>query len=188
MGGAMTWVSERHLVAAISNGGGFGTIACGAMTPDILRQEIQGTKALTQKPFGVNLITLHPQLDQLIDICLSEKTSHIVLAGGLAPATAIKKVKDGGVKLMCFTPTAAFGKKLVRMGADALIIEGMEAGGHIGPVSTSVLAQEILPEIRNVPIFLSRAALDAAKRFCLILKWGLRASSLVHALSAPPKV
>src|ERR1700722_2956588 len=88
MGGAMTWVSERHLVAAISNGGGFGTIACGAMTPDILRQEIQGTKALTQKPFGVNLITLHPQLDQLIDICLSEKTSHVVLAGGLAPATA----------------------------------------------------------------------------------------------------
>jgi enoyl-[acyl-carrier protein] reductase II len=155
MGGAMTWVSERHLVAAISNGGGFGIIACGAMSPDLLRKEIQGTKELTKKPFGVNLITLHPQLDALIDVCLSEKVSHIVLAGGLPPAPAIKKIRDGGEKLMCFTPTAALGKKLVRMGADALVIEGMEAGGHIGPVSTSVLAQEILPEIRDVPVFVA---------------------------------
>ena len=155
MGGAMTWVSERNLVAAISNGGGFGVIACGAMTPDLLRAEIKGTQALTKQPFGVNLITMHPQLDALIDSCLAEDVSHIVLAGGLPPAPAIKKVKDGGAKLMCFTPTAALGKKLVRMGADALIIEGMEAGGHIGPVSTSVLAQEILPEIRDVPVFVA---------------------------------
>lgn len=155
MGGAMTWVSERHLVAAISNGGGFGTIACGAMTPEILRAEIQGTKALTTKPFAVNLITMHPQLEALIDVCLTEKVGHIVLAGGLPTSLSMKKIKDGGDKLMCFTPTTAFGKKLVRMGTDALIIEGMEAGGHIGPVSTSVLAQEILPEIRDVPIFVA---------------------------------
>ena len=155
MGGAMTWVSERHLVAAISNGGGFGTIACGAMTPEILRTEIQGTRALTRRPFGVNLITMHPELDALIDVCLAEKVSHVVLAGGLPSAPAMKKIKNGGAQLMCFTPTAAFGKKLVRMGADALIIEGMEAGGHIGPVSTSVLAQEILPEIRDVPVFVA---------------------------------
>lgn len=155
MGGAMTWVSERHLVAAISNGGGFGTIACGSMTPEILRAEIQGTQSLTTRPFAVNLITMHPQLDELIDVCLDEKVGHVVLAGGLPPAPAMKKIKDGGVKLMCFTPTAALGKKLIRMGADALIIEGMEAGGHIGPVSTSVLAQEILPEIREVPVFVA---------------------------------
>src|SRR5471030_392521 len=78
MGGAMSWVSERHLVAAISNGGGFGTIACGSMSPDLLRAEIQGTKALTKKPFGVNLITMHPDLDALIEICLTEKISHVV--------------------------------------------------------------------------------------------------------------
>ncbi len=155
MGGAMSWVSERHLVSALSNHGGFGTIACGSMTPDLLRAEIRGTKAMTQKTFGVNLITMHPALDALIDVCLDEKISHIVLAGGLPPAPAIKKIKDGGAKLMCFTPTAALGKKLVRMGADAIIIEGMEAGGHIGPVSTSVLAQEILPEIRDVPVFVA---------------------------------
>lgn len=155
MGGAMSWVSERHLVAAISNGGGFGTIACGAMPPNLLRAEIQGAKALTTQPFGVNLITMHPKLDELIDICLEEKVGHIVLAGGLPPAPAIKRVKEGGARLMCFTPTAALGKKLIRMGVDALIIEGMEAGGHIGPVSTSVLAQEILPQIRDVPVFVA---------------------------------
>ncbi len=155
MGGAMSWVSERHLVAAISNAGGFGTIACGSMSPDLLRTEIQGTKALTTKPFGVNLITMHPQLDELIDVCVAEKIGHIVLAGGLPATPAVKRVKESGAKLMCFTPTAALGKRLIRMGADALIIEGMEAGGHIGPVSTSVLAQEILPEIRDVPIFVA---------------------------------
>jgi enoyl-[acyl-carrier protein] reductase II len=155
MGGAMSWVSERNLVAALSNAGGFGTIACGSMSPDLLRKEIRGTKALTTKPYGVNLITMHPQLDELIDVCLSENVTHIVLAGGLPPAPAIKKIKDGGAKLMCFTPTAALGKKLIRSGADAIIIEGMEAGGHIGPVSTSVLAQEILPEIRDVPVFVA---------------------------------
>jgi enoyl-[acyl-carrier protein] reductase II len=125
------------------------------MTPDLLRAEIQATKALTQKPYGVNLITMHPQLDAHIDVCLTEKVSHIVLAGGLPPAPAIKRIKDGGAKVLCFAPTAALGKKLVRSGADAIIIEGMEAGGHIGPVSTSVLAQEILPEIRDVPVFVA---------------------------------
>src|ERR1700744_3671815 len=95
LGGAMTWVSERHLVSAISNGGGFGVIACGSMTPDLLRKEIQGTKSLTAKPFGVNLITMHPMLEELIDVCISEKVGHIVLAGGVPSAPAIKKIKDG---------------------------------------------------------------------------------------------
>src|SRR4051812_13468142 len=73
MGGAMTWVSERHLVAAISNGGAFGVIASGSMTPELLDQEIAGTKALTSRPFGVNLITMHPQLDELIDVCAEHR-------------------------------------------------------------------------------------------------------------------
>ena len=155
MGGAMSWVSERHLVAALSNEGGFGTIAAGSMTPDLLRNEIQATKALTRKPFGVNLIMMHPQLDALIEVCLQEKVTHIVLAGGIPSALSIQKIKNGGAKVLTFAPTAAMGKKLVRAGADALVIEGMEAGGHIGPVSTSVLAQEILPAIRDVPIFVA---------------------------------
>src|SRR5215469_3259003 len=85
MGGAMTWVSERHLVAAISNAGGFGVVACGSMNPKALADEIEGTQALTDKPFGVNLITLHPALDELIQVCLIARVGHIVLAGGIPP-------------------------------------------------------------------------------------------------------
>ncbi|HVZ02120.1 MAG TPA: nitronate monooxygenase [Dongiaceae bacterium] len=155
MGGAMTWVSERHLVAAISNGGGFGVIASGSMQPARLREEIDATFALTRQPFGVNLITMHPELMGLIDECLAAKVGHVVLAGGLPPGGAIQRLKDGGAKVMCFAPAVALAKKLVRSGADAIIIEGMEAGGHIGPVSTSVLAQEILPAIRDVPVFVA---------------------------------
>lgn len=155
MGGAMTWVSERNLVAAISNAGGFGVLASGAMTPDLLRAEIDATFALTDKPFAVNLITLHPQLLDLVDVCIDRRVGHVVLAGGLPPGAAIDRVKGGGAKLMCFTPALALGKKLVKSGCDALVIEGNEAGGHIGPVSTNVLAQEILPHLRDVPIFVA---------------------------------
>ena len=145
--GAMSWVSERNLVAAISNGGGFGVIACGAMTPELLDTEIAATRALTAKPFGVNLITMHPQLFDLIAVCARHNVSHVVLAGGLPPKGSVEAIKQTGAKVICFAPTLALGKKLLRSGADALVIEGSEAGGHIGPVSTSVLAQEILPEL-----------------------------------------
>jgi enoyl-[acyl-carrier protein] reductase II len=155
MGGAMSWVSERHLVSALSNAGAFGVIACGAMEPPRLAEEIAATQALTTKPFGVNLITMHPRLDQLVDTCLAARVSHIVFAGGIPPGTAIKKAKDGGAKVVCFAPALALAKRLIRAGADALVIEGSEAGGHIGPVSLTVLAQEILPHIRDVPVFVA---------------------------------
>ncbi|MDF7777358.1 nitronate monooxygenase [Sphingomonas sp. AOB5] len=156
MCGAMSWVSERNLVAAMSNAGGFGLIACGAMTPELLDAEIAGTKALTDKPFGVNLITMHPQLMDLIAVCHKHQVSHIVLAGGLPPAGSLDAIKGGGAKLICFAPALSLAKKLIRSGVDALVVEGMEAGGHIGPVSTSVLAQEILPEVsEQVPVFVA---------------------------------
>ena len=156
LGGAMTWVSDHNLVAAISNAGGFGVIACGAMTPDLLTQEIQKTKTLTQKPFGVNLITMHPDMDALVQVCIDEKMSHVVLAGGLPSSNTIKTLKDHGIKVICFAPALVLAKKLLKNGADALVIEGMEAGGHIGPVSTTVLAQEILPEVGDqVPVFIA---------------------------------
>jgi enoyl-[acyl-carrier protein] reductase II len=147
MCGAMSWVSERNLVAAISNAGGFGVIACGAMTPELLDREIAATKALTAKPFGVNLITMHPGLFDLIAVCRKHGVTHVVLAGGIPPKGSVEAIKEGGAKVICFAPTLALAKKLLRSGADAMVIEGMEAGGHIGPVSTSVLAQEILPEL-----------------------------------------
>ena len=156
MAGAMSWVSERHLVAAMSNAGGFGVIACGAMTPELLDAEIAGTKALTTRAFGVNLITMHPQLTDLIAVCARHGVGHVVLAGGLPPKGSLEAIKASGAKVICFAPTLALAKKLIRSGVDALVIEGMEAGGHIGPVSTSVLAQEMLPEIADqVPVFVA---------------------------------
>ena len=155
LGGGMTWVSERNLVAAISNAGGFGVIACGAMPPDRLAEEIEATFALTDRPFGVNLITMHPDLDALIDVCARLKVGHVVLAGGLPPSAAVRRIKDSGAKAICFAPALVLAKKLIRIGADALIIEGMEAGGHTGPVTTSVLAQEILPAVHEIPVFVA---------------------------------
>ncbi|WP_211371609.1 NAD(P)H-dependent flavin oxidoreductase [Altericroceibacterium indicum] len=145
--GAMSWVSERNLVAAISNGGGFGVIACGAMTPDLLDAEIAATKELTDKPFGVNLITMHPDIFDLIEVCKKHGVTHVVLAGGIPPKGSVEAIKAFGAKVIVFAPTIALAKKLFRSGADALVIEGSEAGGHIGPVSTSVLAQEFLPAL-----------------------------------------
>jgi enoyl-[acyl-carrier protein] reductase II len=155
MGGAMSWVSERNLVAALSNAGAFGVLAASSMPPELLHKEIIATQQLTQKPFGVNLILMHPQLEQLVETCVTNKVTHVVLAGGIPKAPTINRLKEGGAKVIGFAPTATIGKKLVRMGVDALVIEGTEAGGHIGPVSTSVLAQEILPVIRDVPVFVA---------------------------------
>ena len=156
MCGAMSWVSERNLVSAMSNAGGFGLIACGAMTPELLDAEIAATKKLTDKPFGVNLITMHPMLFDLIEVCSKHGVTHVVLAGGLPPTGSLDAIKANGAKLICFAPALSLAKKLIRSGVDALVVEGMEAGGHIGPVSTSVLAQEILPEVsEQVPVFVA---------------------------------
>lgn len=155
MCGAMSWVSERRLVAAVSNAGGFGVLAAGSMPADILAREIDGTLELTDRPFAVNIINMHPDLDRLIDACGERRVPHIVIAGGLPSAATVKRVKDTGAKLMAFAPALVVAKRLVRLGVDALVIEGHESGGHIGPVSTTVLAQEILPEITEVPVFVA---------------------------------
>ena len=172
--GAMSWVSERNLVAAISNAGGFGVIACGAMTPELLDTEIAATKALTAKPFGVNLITMHPALFDLIAVCRKHGVTHVVLAGGIPPKGSVEAIKaeDSGIKVICFAPTVALAKKLLRSGADALVIEGMEAGGHIGPVSTSVLAQEILPALAEEHLIFVAGGIGRGEAIASYLEMG----------------
>jgi len=155
LGGAMTWVSEAGLVSAISNAGGFGVLACGAMDPHHLATEIRRTRERTDRPFGVNLIVMHPELDDLVEACIAEGVNHVVLAGGLPPRSAVETLRRHGVKVLAFAPSLAVARWLVRQGVDALVIEGSEAGGHIGPVSTSVLAQEILPHLHEVPVFVA---------------------------------
>ena len=121
----------------------------------LLEAEIAATQALTARPFGVNLITMHPQLDALIDTCVAARVTHIVLAGGIPPAGAIGRIKDGGARVVCFAPALVLARRLVKTGADAIVIEGSEAGGHIGPVSLTVLAQEVLPHLNEVPVFVA---------------------------------
>jgi enoyl-[acyl-carrier protein] reductase II len=168
----MSWVSERGLVSAISNAGGFGVIACGAMTPELLDTEISETKKLTGKPFGVNLITMHPQLFELIAICGKHGVRHVVLAGGIPPKGSIEALKEAGAKVICIPPTLALAKKYLRSGADALVIEGMEAGGHIGPVSTSVLAQEILPALASEAVIFVAGGIGRGEAIAGYLEMG----------------
>ena len=153
MGGAMSWVSERNLVAAISNAGGFGVVACGSLSPDQLGAEIDGVYERCNKPFGVNIIVMHPELDALVATCVERRVGHVVLAGGIPPKRTIETLKAAGTRVVAFAPTLPLARRLTRHGVDALIIEGMEAGGHIGPVSTNVLSQEVLPHFDEVPVF-----------------------------------
>jgi enoyl-[acyl-carrier protein] reductase II len=128
----MGWIARAPLASAVSNAGGMGIIETSSGELDVIREEIRRMRTLTDKPFGVNLITMHPQLTDLIAICAQYKVTHVVLAGGLPPAGAIEQIKAFGTKVICFAPALSLAKKLVRAGVDALVIEGMEAGGHRG--------------------------------------------------------
>ncbi|MCL5966125.1 MAG: nitronate monooxygenase family protein [Deltaproteobacteria bacterium] len=153
--GAMTWVSESNLVSAISNAGGFGVLAGGNMPPDLLGKEIAATRGKTKFPFGVNLITVAPAYQSHIDVVVREEVPFVFFAGSIPSGKDIERVKAGGGKVVCFSPILALARRLIKQGADALVIEGNEAGGHIGPVATSVLAQEFLLNIAEVPIFVA---------------------------------
>jgi len=153
--GAMTWVSESNLVSAISNAGGFGVLAGGNMPPGLLAEEIGKTRAKTSFPFGVNMITVAPNFQAHIDVVVREKVPFAIFAGSIPSGKDIERVKDSGAKVLCFAPILSLARRLIRQGVDALVIEGSEAGGHIGPVATSVLAQEFLLSVTEVPVFVA---------------------------------
>ncbi len=158
----MSWLSEHKLVSAISEAGGFGVLASGNMPPELLRSEIRATRERTSKPFGVNLITLNPELPELVQVVVDERVSHCVLAGGVPDRDTIRRLKDAQIKVILFAPVLALAKRLIRQGADALVIEGHEAGGHVGPIATGVLVQEILHQIDSVPIFVAGGIANGA--------------------------
>ncbi len=153
--GAMTWVSESSLVSAISNAGGFGVLAGGNMPPDLLAKEIAATRNKTPYPFGVNMITVAPNFRAHIDVVVRERAPFAIFAGSIPSGKDIEQVKSAGAKVICFAPVLSLARRMIKQGADALVIEGNEAGGHIGPVATSVLAQEFLLGISEVPIFVA---------------------------------
>ena len=155
MCGAMTWVSDHDLVSAVCETGGFGLLAGGNAPVEVLRQEILTTRKMTPRPFGVNLITIAPAYkDQLSMVC-EMRCPIIVFAGSIPSKSEIRQAKNAGAKVICFASTAPLALKLIERGADALVLEVSEAGGHIGPVSLSVLIQQILVEVDTVPIFVA---------------------------------
>lgn len=155
MCGAMTWVSDPKLVTAVGNAGGFGLLAGGNAPLEVLKKQIIETTQLSENPYGVNLITLAPVYKDQLDLVCRMNCRFIVFAGGIPKQKEMEQAKEAGAKVICFAPTAMLAHKLIERGADALILEGSEAGGHIGPVSLSVLIQQILFEVESVPIFIA---------------------------------
>jgi enoyl-[acyl-carrier protein] reductase II len=156
MCGAMTWVSDPRLVAHVSEAGGFASLACGNMPPDVLEEQIEETRSLTDKPFAVNLITIAPNYLKHLDVAVRVKLPVIVFAGALPRGPEIEKAKQSGAKVLAFASTRVLAQRLIRQGVDGLILEGMEAGGHIGPVAGPILWQQILFEYCDkIPIFIA---------------------------------
>ena len=151
--GAMTWVSDPKLVAAVANAGGFGCLAGGNTPPDILKEQIEETRRLTDKPFGVNVITIGPAYKEHLKLLTELKLPYIIFAGGFPSRDEINTAKETGAKVICFASTASIAKRMYRYGADAIVLEGMEAGGHVGHVSLTVLLQQVLFEFDELPIF-----------------------------------
>lgn len=153
--GAMTWVSEPKLVATVANAGGFASLAGGNTPPDILRQQIEETRRLTDKPFGVNFITIAPAFEEQLKLVGEIKLPFVIFAGSFPNKKQIELAKESGAKVICFASTISIAQRMIRYGADALILEGMEAGGHVGHVSLMVLLQQLLFEVKEIPVFVA---------------------------------
>ncbi len=153
--GAMTWVSDPNLVAAVANAGGFGCLAGGNMPAALLRQQVEQTRNLTDKPFGVNLITIAPNYQMHLDLVTDLKVPFVIFAGNFPRRSEVEKVRAGGLRVMCFASTHSIAKRMLDYGADALILEGMEAGGHVGRVTLIILLQQVLFEVDDVPVFVA---------------------------------
>ena len=154
--GAMTWVSEPKLVSAVCNAGGFGCLAGGNAPTDIFKKQILELKSLTDKNFAVNLITIAPAYKEHLAMLAEVKVPYIVFAGSFPKENEIAAAKATGAKVMCFASTVSIAERMIRFGADALILEGSEAGGHIGHVSTTVLLQQVLYKFADqLPIFIA---------------------------------
>lgn len=149
--GGMAWTSTAELAAGVSNAGGLGIIGAGSMPPDVLKEEIVKLRALTDKPFGVNLVLLNnPFVTELVKVII-EKRVPVVTTGAGNPGPFIPELKDRGVKILPVTASVALAKRLERAGADALITEGMEAGGHVGELTTFVLVPQVAAAVK-IPV------------------------------------
>lgn len=156
--GGMAWVADSNLAAAVSNAGGFGIIGTGSATADIVKKEIENCRKLTNKPFGVNVMLMSPNADEVIDIIIQEKPAGITTGAG-NPAKYMDRLKEAGIKVIPVVPTVALAQRMEKLGADAVIAEGTEAGGHIGELTTMVLVPQVA-EALSIPVLAAGGIAD----------------------------
>lgn len=156
--GGMAWVADSNLAAAVSNAGGFGIIGTGSATADIVKKEIENCRKLTDKPFGVNVMLMSPNADEVIDLIIEEKPAGITTGAG-NPAKYMDRLKEAGIKVIPVVPTVALAQRMEKLGADAVIAEGTEAGGHIGELTTMVLVPQVA-EALNIPVIAAGGVAD----------------------------
>lgn len=156
--GGMAWVADSNLAAAVSNAGGFGIIGTGSATADIVKKEIDNCRRLTDKPFGVNVMLMSPNADEVIDLIIEEKPAGITTGAG-NPAKYMDRLKEAGIKVIPVVPTVALAQRMEKLGADAVIAEGTEAGGHIGELTTMVLVPQVA-EALNIPVIAAGGVAD----------------------------
>lgn len=148
--GGMAWVSDSSLAAAVSNAGGLGIIAGANAPANLIRQEIKKAKELTDKPFGVNIMLLSENADELSEMVIEEGVK-VITTGAGNPGKYIEKWKNAGIKVIPVVASVALAKRMERAGADAIIAEGSEAGGHIGKLTTMVLIPQVVDAV-NIPV------------------------------------
>ncbi|MZP31100.1 enoyl-[acyl-carrier-protein] reductase FabK [Heliobacterium undosum] len=156
--GGMAWVSEANLTAAVSNAGGAGIIATGGRPTEWVREEIRKARSLTDKPFGVNIMLMAPNKDEIVEVVCEEKVAFVTLGAG-NPVPFFEKLKSAGIKVIPVVPSVKLAKRVEAAGADAVVIEGMEAGGHIGTLTTMALLTNVIPEM-NIPVIAAGGIAD----------------------------
>lgn len=156
--GGMAWVSEGGLAAAVSEAGGVGIIAGGSAPKEVIRAEIKKARELTNKPFGVNIMLLSPNADDLSDLVVEEGVK-IVTTGAGSPGRYIEKWKNAGIKIIPVIPSVALAKRMERLGVDAVIAEGGESGGHIGELNTMALVPQVVDAVK-IPVIAAGGIAD----------------------------
>jgi len=156
--GGMAWTATAELAAAVSNAGGLGIIGAGHMPTESLREQIRRAKELTTRPFGVNLMLLTPHIDEIVELVLEEHVP-VVTTGAGNPGKYMAALKGAGIKVIPIVPSVALAKRMESIGADALIGEGMEAGGHIGDLTTMVLTPQLVDAV-SIPVIAAGGIAD----------------------------
>ncbi len=156
--GGMAWVAESTLAAAVSNAGGIGLIAGGSAPAEIIQKEIRRAKTLTDKPFGVNIMLMSPHAADLAQLCIDEKIA-VVTTGAGNPGKFIPAWKDANIKVIPVVPSVGLAKRMERSGADALVCEGQEAGGHIGELTTMCLVPQVVDAV-SIPVIAAGGIAD----------------------------